>query len=114
MNFPALSLVRAPYGLSFAIEDLVTIREWSDARGLVMNVLLDQTMEEAEFEELLILSPPDRSRRTLTIWRTVSSFYLQMPDAAPRAFPVLEEALDSLRPARPKRAALLRFFRLAS
>ncbi len=113
MNIPVTSLFRPPYGLAFTIQDLLRMRHWCEKRGLRMEVALDQTLEDVEFEELLIISPQNRERRSFTMWRTVSGIYVQTPTGAPRAFHGVIEALDSLRPARPKRKALLRFLRLA-
>jgi hypothetical protein len=110
MNTPATSLFKAPYGLSFPIEELVLVRRWAEERALNMIVALDQTLENAEFEEMIILAPPDRRRRTLTIWRTLGSVFLQVPHGRPRAFATVEEALASLRPAAAKRPSLFRFF----
>ncbi len=113
MDLPATSLFKSSYGLSFAIEELVAVRQWGERRGLHMTVALDQILEQAEFEEMLILSPPDLRRRSLTIWRTVGSVFLQMPHGRPRAFATVQEALGSLRPVSPRRASFLRFFGFA-
>jgi hypothetical protein len=107
------SLFRPPYGLAFTIQDLLRIRHWCEKRGLQMDVALDQSLEDVEFEELLVISPQNREKRSFTMWRTLSSTYVQTPTGAPRAFPGVIEALESLRAARPRRNALLRFFRLA-
>jgi hypothetical protein len=112
MHSPATSLFHPPYGLSFPIEELLFVRRWAEERQLRMIVALDQTAESAEFEEMLILAPPDRNKRTLTIWRTLGGIFVQLPNGKPRSFPTLEEALASLRPATPKRNKLLRFFGL--
>ncbi len=113
MNVPVTSLSKPPYGIAFTIHDLLRLRHWCEKRGLHMDVALDQTLDDVEFEELLIVSPPSREKRSFTMWRTVSSTFVQTPTGAPRAFASAAEALDSLRPARPKRNALLRFLRLA-
>jgi hypothetical protein len=110
MTAHATSLLKAPYGLSFPIEELVLVRRWAEERALNMIVALDQTLENAEFEEMLILAPPDRKRRTLTIWRTLGSVFLQVPNGRPRSFATVEEALASLRAATGKRQSLFRFF----
>jgi len=110
MHSHATSLFKPPYGLSFQIEELVLVRRWAEERGLHLIVALDQMLENAEFEEMLILVPPDRKRRTLTIWRTLGSIFLQVPNGRPRAFATVEEALASLRPAGTKRSSLMRFF----
>jgi len=113
MNLPVTSLFRPPYGLAFPIPDLLRIRQWCEKRGLRMDVALDQTLEDVEFEELLIISPLNREKRSFTMWRTISGTYVQTPAGAPRSFRGVAEALDSLRPARPRRRAILRFLRLA-
>jgi hypothetical protein len=103
-------MIKPPYGLSFPIEELVMVRDWAARRGLCMIVALDQTLDYAEFEEMLIVAPPDRKRRTLTIWRTLGSVFLQVPHGRPRAFPTVQEALASIRPAATRRSALMRLF----
>ena len=113
MNVPVTSLFKPPYGLAFTVPDLLRVRHWCEKRSLCMDVALDQTLDDVEFEELLIITPQSREKRSFTMWRTVSSIYVQTPTGAPRAFPSVAEALESLRPARPKRHALLRFLRLA-
>lgn len=110
MHSHATSLFKPPYGLAFPIEELVMVRDWAGARGLCMIVALDQTLDYADFEEMLILAPPDRKRRTLTIWRTLGSVFLQVPHGRPRAFATVQEALASVRPAATKRSALMRLF----
>ncbi len=113
MNIPVTSLSRPPYGLAFPIQDLLRIRHWCEKRGLRMEVALDQMLDDVEFEELLIVTPPSREKRSFTMWRTLGGIYVQTPTGAPRAFFSTIDALDSLRPARPRRNALLRFLRLA-
>ncbi len=113
MNLPVTSLFRPPYGLAFNIPDLLRIRQWCEKRGLCLDVALDQTLEDVEFEELLIISPKTREKRSFTMWRTISATYVQTPTGAPRTFASVAHALDSLRPARPRRRAILRFLRLA-
>jgi hypothetical protein len=107
MHLPATSLLKAPYGLSFPVEELMQIRQWAENRNLRMVVALDQVVDDAEFEEMVILAPPHRRRRTLTIWRTVGSVFMQTSSGRPRAFASLEEGLASLRPSRPKRKSWL-------
>jgi hypothetical protein len=102
MHPSATSLLKAPYGLAFAVEELLQIRQWAEHRNLRMMVALDQVLDNAEFEEMVILAPPHRRRRTLTIWRTVGSVFMQTPNGRPRAFTTLEEGLAALRPARAK------------
>lgn len=112
MALPVSSLQKPPYARAFAIEELLMVRDWCQQRGLLMTVVLDQVLDHAEFEEMLVLSPPDRRRRTLTMWRTVGSVLLQVPKGCPHAFETVPAALASLRPARRKRRSLLRFLGL--
>jgi hypothetical protein len=114
MNVPVTSLSKPPYGLAFTIQDLLRVRHWCEKRVLNLDVALDQTLEDVEFEELLIVAPPSREKRSFTMWRTDGGIYVQTPTGAPRLFPSVIEALNSLRPARHKRNALLRFLRLAN
>jgi hypothetical protein len=113
MTLPVTSLFRPPYGQAFLIPDLLRIRQWCEKRGLCMDVALDQTLEDVEFEELLIVSPLNREKRSFTMWRTISGIYVQTPTGAPRHFAGVAQALDSLRPQWPRRKAILRFLRLA-
>lgn len=110
MHPSATSLFSAPYGLSFSIEELVMVRSWAKERGLRMIVALDQTAEQAEFEEMLVLAPPDRNKRIFIVWRTLGSVFVQVPHGRPCPFPTLEEALGTLRLPTVKRSSLLRFF----
>jgi hypothetical protein len=111
MHSHASSLFKPPYGLSFPIDELVLVRNWAEARGLCMLVALDQTLDHAEFEEMLIIAPQDRRRRTLTIWRTLGSVFLQAPHGRPHAFATVQDALASIRPAASRRRnAFVRFF----
>ena len=113
MAFPVSSLQKPPYAQAFAIEELLMVRGWCERRGLLMTVVLDQVLDHAEFEEMLVLSPPDRTKRAVTIWRTPGSVLLHVPKGRPYAFHTVQAALASLRPARRKRPALLRFFGFA-
>jgi hypothetical protein len=113
MNLPAASLIDTPYGLAFAIEDLVAVRVWAEQRGLILTVALDQVLDGVEFEEVLILSAPDHTVRKLTFWHTLGSVMVQAPNCRPRAFATVPDALDALRPEARKRTSWLKFFRLA-
>ena len=62
MNVPVTSLFKPPYGLAFTVPDLLRVRHWCEKRGLCMDVALDQTMDDVEFEELLIITPPSREK----------------------------------------------------
>ncbi len=95
----------APYAIAFSIEELLLARSWAAQRGLLLSIATDQVVDGAEFEELLIIAPPGRERRTLTLWRTGTAVYAQTPRGRPRMFGSLRALLDSLLPARPARAA---------
>ena len=97
-----LSVSRAPYGLAFPIDDLVAARGWAEERNLRLTVVLDCTLDGAEFEELLILAPPGAQRRTLTVWRTQVGVYAQTPNGSPRSFATMQELLGQVRPVRSR------------
>ncbi len=92
---------RRPYGLAFMIEDLAHIRSWAEARGLVMLVTLDRVIEGAEFEEMIVLSPRGRVDRRMILWRSFGTIYAQPPNAKPRGFTTVPQALDWLAPPEP-------------
>jgi hypothetical protein len=102
---------RTPYGLAFPLAELVFIRDWAEQRGLVMTVLLDQVLDGAEFEELLLIRGRTPGRRALTIWRTAASVVAQAAGAQPRAFtcvpPVLAHFVALLEAAEPRRRFVL-------
>ena len=105
----------APYAVAFSIEDLILVRSWAEQRSLRLTVATDQVLDGAEFEEMLIIAPPNRQRRTLTVWRTQAGVFAQTPYSRPRSFATVRDLLDSLRPAQqPQRASWRRLLRLAA
>jgi hypothetical protein len=114
MHSPQTSLLKPPYGLSFSIEDLIAVRSWAEQRNLRLGVATDQVVDGAEFEEMLILAPKNRDRRTLTLWRTYSGLYAQTPHGRPRQFATVAEMLESIRPVPKRRRSFWRFLGFAS
>ena len=109
------SSVTAPYAVAFSIEDLLLVRSWAEQRGLRLTVATDQILDGAEFEEMLIIAPANRQRRTLTVWRTKDGVFAQTPQGRPRGFACTKDLLDALRPAQPRqRAGWMRMLRLAA
>jgi hypothetical protein len=112
MALPAAACPKAPYGISFTLKDLLYIRSWADRGGLRMEVLLDQVMDGAEFEELLLLRRPNASRRALSIWRTSEGIIAQSAGGQPKLFsggqPVTEHYATYFASAAPARHALAR------
>ena len=98
-----------PYAIAFSIEELILVRSWAEQRKLRLTIATDQVVDGAEFEELLIIGPPNRQRRTLTLWRTQAAVFAQTPQGRPRGFDTLKHLLDALRPAQAtQRAGWLR------
>jgi len=114
MTVPVSALFKPPYGLAFSIEELLLVRNWGEKRGLELKIALDQTLDGAEFEEMLILARPACAKRVLTLWRTFGSVFIQAPNGLPRAFTNLPEALEAVRPVQGKRPSIFRFFGRAS
>ncbi len=98
----------APYAIAFSIEDLILVRSWADQRDLRLTVVTDQVLDGAEFEEMLIISPRNRDRRTLTLWRSENTVFAQTPQGRPRAFYTVKDLLESLRPVQRLRGGWLR------
>ena len=103
----------APYAIAFSIEELILVRSWAEQRGLHLTIATDQVVDGAEFEEMLVVAPAGRQRRTLTLWRTRTTVFAQTSHGRPRAFDTLKDLLDCLRPARQPRLGWLRLLGLA-
>jgi hypothetical protein len=86
---------KAPYGLAFPVHELVFIRAWAEKRGLSMHVLLDQVLDGAEFEEMLLIRGLVKSRRALTVWRVSGGGVVaQSEGGQPRVFGGVHAALS--------------------
>ena len=102
---------RSAYGLAFPVHELVFIRAWAEKRGLGMRILLDQVLDGAEFEEMLMIRGLVQSRRALTVWRVCGGGVVtQTEGGQPRVFDGVHSALSHagamfvLQAARPTRA----------
>ena len=107
MHSSPVSVRKAAYGLAFTIEDLVVVRDWAQRRRLRLAIALDRTLDGAEFEEMLVLSPAHGNRSTLTVWRTEDGVFAQAPHGVPHRFATIPELLSQLRPVRSRRVAWL-------
>ena len=85
---------KAPYGLAFPVHELVFIRAWAEKRGLSMRVLLDQVLDGAEFEEMLLVRGHVPSRHALTVWRIKGGVVAQAEGGQPRLFGGVHAALS--------------------
>jgi hypothetical protein len=93
MHAPAESRSSLPYGISFTVADLVAVRDWAARHSLAMEVLLDQVLDGAEFEELLLLRGAGGPKRALTIWRAAGAIIAQQSGTQPLAFTAIAPAL---------------------
>jgi hypothetical protein len=84
---------RNPYGLAFPLAELIHVRAWALQRGLSLSVMLDQVIDGAEFDELLVIRRHGPGPSALTIWRTAGSVIAQAVGDQPRAFTGIEPAL---------------------
>ena len=95
MHADSSGRTRAPHGLAFPVHELVFIRAWTEKRGLTMKILLDQVLDGAEFEEMLLVRGLVPSRRALTIWRIAGgSVVAQAEGGQPRLFGGVHAALS--------------------
>jgi hypothetical protein len=85
---------RTPYGLAFPVHELLFIRAWAEKRGLTMKILLDQVLDGAEFEEMLLVRGLVPSRRALTLWRITGGVVAQAEGGQPRVFGGVHAALS--------------------
>ena len=88
---------RAPHGLSFSIDELNRIIQWTERSSSHLRIVLDQVVDGVEFEELLVLTEQSARRRSVTLWRTASSVIVQEPHRRPNAFRSVADALGSIR-----------------
>lgn len=100
---PGITRPEAPYGVSFAIDELVSARDWAAQRRLGMTLLLDSVVDGAEFEEMIVITTADRRRRLLMVWRRPSEVIAQLIGRMPRAFADVTSALDAMLPATQRR-----------
>ncbi len=114
MQTSDISAFNKAYGLAFAVEDLVMLRNWAEQRRLRLTVALDRVIDGVEFEEMLVVAPPAGRRRTLTLWRTHEAIFAQTPAGAPESFDTMQDLLDQLRPARAAKFGWLQRVGLAS
>jgi len=114
MHAPAESRPSLPYGISFTVTDLVAVRDWAARHGVAMEVLLDQVLDGAEFEELLLLRGPGGAQRAVTIWRATGAIIAQQAGARPLAFTAIGPALTYCATllAPPTRRRLIGFLRV--
>ena len=98
---------RVAYGLAFTIEDLTLVRNWAEQRHLRLAIVLDRSVDGAEFEELLVLAPVQAKRSTLTLWRTKDGIFAQAQHGVPHRFETVGELLSQVRPVRSRRVAWL-------
>ena len=93
MHFPATARPRTPYGLAFPVHELVFVRDWAERHGMKLSVKLDQVIDGAEFEELLMIAGVDRPDQALTMWRTDHSVIAQAAGGHPKGFLAVQVAL---------------------
>ena len=89
--------VRNPHGLAFPVHELVFVHAWAEARGLTMRVLLDQMLEGAPVEEMLLVRVRAAPRRRLMLWRAGGSGVVaQVEGGVPLLFGGIHAALSQL------------------
>jgi hypothetical protein len=89
---------KTPTGLSFAVSELLTAISWAERNGLGLYVVLDWVIDEAEYEEILILTGAAQPLAQHVLWRTANAVFEQHVGAPPRAFRNLHGALNALAP----------------
>jgi hypothetical protein len=85
-----------PAGIAFAIRELVLLRAWAEWRGLRMDIALDHTGADGEYEELVCLYRPGALVPALALWRTASAVVVEGVRARPERFGSLSTALEAL------------------
>ena len=110
MQRPAEIRQQVIYGEAFALPELVYMRDGAGRRGLRMTILLDQVLDGAEFEEVVLIRPTFRPHRAVTVWRTVTCIVAQAAGGQPKAFGGIRAAMDHVFASLPCAAPSMRRF----
>ena len=94
MRLPATIRQKAIYGEAFPLPELAFMRDGAARRGLRMTILLDQVLDGAEFEEVVLIRPSFRPHRAVTVWRTATCIVAQAAGGQPKAFGGIRAAMD--------------------
>jgi hypothetical protein len=85
-------------GLSFPVSELLTVRAWAARYGVALAVVIDRVIDEAAYEEMLVLTAGHAPDRPCVLWRTGCAVFEQHEGAPPRAYRSLDGALRALVP----------------
>jgi hypothetical protein len=91
---------RAPKGLAFAIEDLLLIQGWAEARDVTLRILLDHGTPNEEYEEVVAMHTGTPAVCRAIMWRNAGSVFVQPLVGRRRHYARVADALESLLPAR--------------
>lgn len=103
MALPIPAPPRPPAGIAFDIAELTLVRGWAEARGLRMEIALDQARGNEDCEELIVLRRGRGAPAALILWRS-SEMVVVESSAGVQRFRFLSEALDRARRADAWRA----------
>jgi hypothetical protein len=104
MQIPADIRRATIYGESFPLHELAFMRDGAGRHGLRMTILLDQVLDGAEFEEVVLIRPTFRPHRAVTVWRTANCIIAQAAGGQPKAFGGIRAAMDHVFTSLPRAA----------
>jgi hypothetical protein len=87
-----------PAGVSFSVSELMSALGWVGRHGLALRVLIDRVIEDAEYEEMLVIEGGTRPFTQHVLWRTTEAVFEQHAGAPPQAYRSLDSALRALTP----------------
>jgi len=102
MALPIPTPPRPPAGIAFEIAELTLLRGWAEARGLRMEIVLDQARGGEDCEELVLLRRSRDAPPAFIVWRS-SEMVVVESGAGVKRFRFLSEALDGARVAAARR-----------
>jgi hypothetical protein len=85
-------------GLSFNIADLILIRGWAEARGVVMVVRLDLASATEEYEELLAFHSERGQPCEWMMWRDTEAVFVRPLDGRTRRYGSVADAIEARTP----------------
>jgi hypothetical protein len=102
------SVLPLPYGTAFSVPELMLLQAWAEFHRLRVVIELDNILDGAEFEEVVVLYGPSSRFRRWTLWRNPESIVIQPANGRCIRFACIQDVLESMIPSLPELSSDLR------